>query len=468
MAAMFATLDSLTHEAGELKAAGRTYEALALYLQAVQRFPASGVALHNLAGLLGDVGRHPEAAQWAARALKTGLDAPETWLVLARAELGRGELNAARRAYREVLRRQPNTLPAQFEAAQLVWMTTGDRLEALRGLMAAEGKPGADPMLCMVKAQALEFMGDAPAALAALSGRVTAADCPAQILAYAAHLAAETGDPATALGFAERGVRASPGDPGALEALARARLAAQDARGAEAILEPLLRHFPGNQHLLALLATAWRLMGDPRYRALYDYDRFVLAQPLSVPKGWKDLKTYVDALAVELRQAHPFRTHPFGHSLRQGSQLPDVLSRTSPALAAFGEAVAAPIAAYLARIGHGQGPLLSRNTGRVAIAGSWSVWLRPGGYHVDHVHQDGWISSACYIELPGAVGAGGREGWLRFGRPGLALQESLAAEHWVQPQPGLIALFPSYMWHGTETFSGDEARLTMAFDLVPA
>lgn len=217
-----------------------------------------------------------------------------------------------------------------------------------------------------------------------------------------------------------------------------------------------------------MLAVTWRLTGDPRYRSLYDYSRFVQARPLSVPKGWDDLQSYVAALAVELRAAHPFQAHPFGHSLRQGSQLPDVLRRTSPAIAAFWEALSGPLTAYLAQIGQGNGPLPSRNTGRAAVAGSWSVWLRPGGYHVDHVHQEGWISSACYIELPGAVGAGGREGWLRFGRPGLVLAEGLSADHWIRPEPGLVALFPSYMWHGTEPFSGDDPRLTMAFDLLPA
>ena len=38
----------------------------------------------------------------------------------------------------------------------------------------------------------------------------------------------------------------------------------------------------------------------------------------------------------------------------------------------------------------------------------------------------------------------------------------------VQPAPGLLALFPSYFWHGTVPFGGDDTRLTIAFDLVPA
>ena len=45
-------------------------------------------------------------------------------------------------------------------------------------------------------------------------------------------------------------------------------------------------------------------------------------------------------------------------------------------------------------------PLLSRNTGRFRFSGSWSVKLSPAGFHVNHVHPQGWISSAFYVTLP--------------------------------------------------------------------
>lgn len=109
-----------------------------------------------------------------------------------------------------------------------------------------------------------------------------------------------------------------------------------------------------------------------------------------------------------------------------------------------------------------------RNTGRARFQGDWSVWLWPGGHNVDHVHQEGWLSTACHIELPEVVGAGGREGWLRFGKPGIPVGREMEAEHWARPEPGRLVLFPSYMWHGTEPFGGDMPRLTVAFDLLPA
>jgi hypothetical protein len=85
------------------------------------------------------------------------------------------------------------------------------------------------------------------------------------------------------------------------------------------------------------------------------------------------------------------------------------------------------------------------------------------------VHQKGWLSSACYIALPGAVTASeDRAGWLKFGEPGIKTTPQLAPEHFIKPEEGKLVLFPSYMWHGTEPFGGSETRLSVAFDLLPA
>ena len=37
----------------------------------------------------------------------------------------------------------------------------------------------------------------------------------------------------------------------------------------------------------------------------------------------------------------------------------------------------------------------------------------------------------------------------------------------IQPKPGRLVLFPSYMWHGTIPFHADAVRTTIAFDVVP-
>jgi len=144
-------------------------------------------------------------------------------------------------------------------------------------------------------------------------------------------------------------------------------------------------------------------------------------------------------------------------SLRHGSQTPrDLGDYPDPAIRALFAAIDAPIRRYIAAIGAG-----GQN---YAINGAWSVRLQRSGFHINHVHPEGWLSSAFYVRLP--AGMQGQEGWLKFGEPGPPTAPPLSAEYLVQPEPGLLVLFPSYVWHGTVPFSSAEQRLTCAFDIV--
>jgi uncharacterized protein (TIGR02466 family) len=96
------------------------------------------------------------------------------------------------------------------------------------------------------------------------------------------------------------------------------------------------------------------------------------------------------------------------------------------------------------------------------------VRLRPGGFHRDHFHPEGWLSSAFYVETPdAALDTKDKQGWIRFGQPPFITNPPLPPDHFVRPKPGRLVLFPSYMWHGTVPFATEEARMTVAFDAVP-
>jgi uncharacterized protein (TIGR02466 family) len=99
-----------------------------------------------------------------------------------------------------------------------------------------------------------------------------------------------------------------------------------------------------------------------------------------------------------------------------------------------------------------------------AVAGAWSVRLNSGGFHINHVHPEGWISSAFYVRTPEDMQ--GTEGFLKFGEPGPPTAPPLKEQHLVKPEPGLLVLFPSYMWHGTVPFASQQTRLSCAFDIV--
>ena len=96
--------------------------------------------------------------------------------------------------------------------------------------------------------------------------------------------------------------------------------------------------------------------------------------------------------------------------------------------------------------------------------------LKRDGFHVNHVHPQGWLSGPTYIEVPAEVRDDDpeRAGWVKFGETGLDLgadRERVAKA--VCPRPGLCAFFPSYTWHGTYPFASDAYRMTAPMDATP-
>ncbi len=110
---------------------------------------------------------------------------------------------------------------------------------------------------------------------------------------------------------------------------------------------------------------------------------------------------------------------------------------------------------------------MQRNTGAARIAEGWSVQLRRDGFHVNHVHPKGWISSAYYVSVPDEVkDTQLRSGWLKFGEPRYPVPTA-TPDFMVQPEAGTLVLFPSYFWHGTTAIQGETPRTTIAFDALP-
>jgi hypothetical protein len=96
--------------------------------------------------------------------------------------------------------------------------------------------------------------------------------------------------------------------------------------------------------------------------------------------------------------------------------------------------------------------------------------LWSSGKHVNHIHPEGWLSSAFYVALPASVVSAGGDntsGCIQFGQPLAELNLDLPARRIIKPELGKLALFPSYMWHGTVPFVDDEPRISIAFDMQP-
>lgn len=460
---------SAVHSA--LKAGGQRQAAEAVARRWVSRYPRSAIAWHNQAAILGDLDRY-EAAETAARqAIALGLQAPETWLVLARALQGLRRLDAAEEALGQTLSRRPTYADAHRDLAQLVWMRTGDADRALVRLNAALGAHPDDLALMRVKATVLEFVGDAAGAAAYVEAELARRPQSPALIRAAVYLNGAIGDSAQALWHARRGAAyAGPGRASDVM-LAEALLATGQAAEAAEAAERAAARDPLDQYCIALATTAWRLMDDPRHRAVCDYAGLVRTYELPPPAGWTDALAFRTDIKAALEQAHVFIAHPFDQSVRGGAQLPLRLDDSEPppvrALLAQLKACAED---YVRELGPGEDLFRRRISPRgLRFSGVWSVRLGSGGRHTNHVHPRGWLSSAYYVDLPPEVAKAGSEaGRLQFGEPGLPTTPKLPPEYAVTPAAGRLVLFPSYMWHGTTSFVSNHPRLSVAFDAIPA
>ena len=257
---------------------------------------------------------------------------------------------------------------------------------------------------------------------------------------------------------------------------ARALLACGDAVAAQNLLLGLLKRTPYDQHLLALLSTCYRLSDNPAYHELVNYDSLLIRSELAVPPGFDNLVSFNEALRETLEELHVMRTQPLSQSVIGGTQTPgNLLNNPNPVIVALKQAIHTTLKREF-------GPSFYENIDTnhpvnigkghsMTLPTAWSIWVMEGGYHRPHVHPMGWYSSAYYVSLPGSLQATGRtgsDGSLAFGRPGVATPRSLEAERTIAPAEGILALFPSYFWHETLPFEGNEARVVVAFDAVPS
>jgi tetratricopeptide (TPR) repeat protein len=451
-------------------ALGRHSEAVAYYRRLVALVPDNHIAAHALAVALNSANQPEEAERVVRQSLCRTRPTAALHHTHARSLIALERFDQAELALRECVRLEPRLAEAHNSLAQLIWMRTGNVVETTQFLDQALEKYEHDDALWATKAALLQGAGDARGGYACLAKRAARPQANPMLLIRAG-LAALEFEPATALGLAERAMRAQPNNPTARKLLCAAYLGVGDGARAMAECATLIKATPDDQYLIAMQTTALRLMNDSRYEALCDYDKMVLSQILETPAGCSDLASFLTELTSRLNALH----NPHGHrllyqSLRQGTETTQDLSRSEdPVIQALFQAFAAPIARYREHIGQGEDPLRRRNRGASRFNGSWSVRLHCAGYHTSHVHPRGWISSACYIQLPDSMRAGHTgEGILSFGAPGMVTTPSLDAEFSVRPEVGQLVLFPSYFWHGTLPFHSEQPRLTVAFDVVPA
>ncbi|MFN3517342.1 MAG: hypothetical protein ACK4YM_09310, partial [Novosphingobium sp.] len=155
-------------------------------------------------------------------------------------------------------------------------------------------------------------------------------------------------------------------------------------------------HFDGQSPapLWPYRSLLWRLLGDPRWGWLEGDARLVGTYDIAAEVG------PLEDLAAVLRSLHAAKGQPLDQSVRGGTQTDgNLLARAEPEIRRLRAALLEAVRHYVAQLpppdrAH---PMLLDRRDDLRVAGAWSVRLTDHGFHADHVHYQGWISSAFYV-----------------------------------------------------------------------
>jgi tetratricopeptide (TPR) repeat protein len=426
-------------------------------------------AHYYLSWALSSLKRHDEAL--AALASATALQPASFEAALATANVLRnaGRFDEALKAYWQALEIQPSRAATHEEINRLAWMA-GRKDIYLRSFEYARERQGDTvELLCLEAAFHLRRNDFSAAEQLMLRARELAPG-QGQVIGLLARSVAGQDRFAESHALFIAAIEAEPNNLVHRQEFGFALLRGRQPADALTIFEGALSLSPFDQLLLAGITLALREMGDPRYAELVDFAKYVRVYDLGSAGGARDAAAFNEQLAQELDALHLAMAEPIDQTLRGGTQTTGVLfDEKTPAIRQLKLRVEAAIRDYLGQLPDAAWhPMATRKTADFRFAGSWSCRLSPDGYHHNHVHPQGWISSVYYARLPQpASDPADRQGWLKLGESNFALGERDLPNHLVKPMVGRLVLFPSYFWHGTIPFTTAGDRLTISFDVTP-
>jgi uncharacterized protein (TIGR02466 family) len=131
------------------------------------------------------------------------------------------------------------------------------------------------------------------------------------------------------------------------------------------------------------------------------------------------------------------------------------LPKRDPAFAAVAKLLAKQAAAFARELAWDIRPRLDS---------LWVNLLKSGGQHSGHIHPHSILSGTLYVEVPAGCGA------IRFEDPRLPLMMAAPARPHtfvtVEPRPGLLLLWESWLRHEVLPGTGRGERLSISFNFA--
>jgi len=463
--------EAQTNLGNVLAARGEREDAESAYRAAIEAGAGYADAHFNLGVLLDAVGRHAQALDSFERAQTISPGHAGARAGAGNALKALKRLDEAKAAYEEALQRNPSLAEARTNLAAVL-QELGDFEGAAR-----EAKRAFE-----TDSDLLEAEYNYAIALQELERYEEAIEAYRDVLLHApqfAPCALNIGYGLQQLGRFDEAEEAFKQtiaiDPGFAKAhvnLADLYLQQGNPKAALSVCDNYLQNHPGQTDLLAFKAIShWDLGQENEARMLTDFDRFVRTVRITPPDNHDGLDAFNEALCEHLL-AHPTLTFaPQSHATRKGRHSGELLADPKGPVAGLESEILRLAAEYRSSLESDPNhPFVARAPGDWTLS-VWGVVMQASGHQIPHIHPAAWLSGVYYPMLPEIIGddEGGKAGWIEFGRPPAHFHNAREPETLsVQPETGLMVLFPSYFYHHTVPFESEGTRISIAFDLMPA
>lgn len=424
-------------KAESLLRAKKVKDAITLYEQVLTFEPENSQALFYMGQIALAQKDASKALRLAERAVRKDKTRPELWYLLGEANSAAKDFGNAAAAYERAFALQPDTpgLALAFGIA-----------------LARSGQPAPAAKIFQ---KALD-QGTSPAAVNHNLGNVLV-----RLKRYDEAITA----------FRNAAAR-DPDNPLILYGLGRALIWAGAFEESLAHLTRALEMKPAYLQIVSYKILALRHLGrHDDADALEGLDDMVIPVHLDCPAEFASVKDFNVALRNEIT-GHPALTKEFaGRATRNGAKVDHMFAANkTPLFEIFEREVRKAFDVAIAQMPRRAGLPIPFEIEGGYRADMWANVMYRGGHQVPHNHPAGWFSASYYNTLPDRVTASGdaHEGWIEFG--GTAYDFPAAPDmptRQIQPEEGMMVVFPSYIFHRTIPFESDEIRLSCAFDAKP-
>ncbi len=447
----------------DLKGAVDSFEA------ALRINPDEPEILHNYGIALRDGGRHNAAMAALIKAIEVSGGIPDTHAALASLQFVFDQYDDAIASCWAAVKLDPLHIDAHktFKGLKNAMNRESERYDTFRwALEATSQSPKAYEQYGWELAQDEKFADAEPILRRAIE---IDPDLPIALTCLGWSLSMQ-GRHDEALPYHARAVELAPDDPQILESYGQTQIRAGHAGDAVGVLMKAHRIVPRLSSVIGTMTIAMTEADDPAVNAIIDYDADVVTQTLPTPPGFSDIAAFNDALHAELEKHHHKGSLPLDQTMRGGTQIPNNLFRNASGhVLTVRTLILDAIHNYVDGLEDDPDhPFLRYINRDFRFTGAWSTILYGAGYDASHIHNEGWLSGVYYVKVPDLDEdrwASG-EGCIQFGAPPDAfVSERNRTRRLVRPQPGLLVLFPSYVWHGVKPFTQEGLRHSIAFDI---